>query len=142
VAELESLNARLLHAMPFETAQSRLAALGLDDENLWLGLRANLRRFGDVAALARLVRGPVEPKIAPEDRGYIAEARALLPPAPWDEATFSRWIEPLKAASGRKGRPLFEPLRLALTGTTDGPDLKALLPLIGREEALRRLGQG
>jgi glutamyl-tRNA synthetase len=140
VSELEGLNARLLHAMPFAAARPRLAALGLDDEALWLGLRANLRRFDDVVALARLVRGPIEPKIAAEDRGFVAEARALLPPAPWDEATFSRWIEPLKAASGRKGRGLFEPLRLALTGTTDGPDLKALLPLIGRDEALRRLG--
>ena len=142
VTELESLNARLLHVMPFDAARPRLAALGLDDEALWLGLRANLRRFADVVGLARLVRGPVEPKIGPDDCGYVAEARALLPPAPWDEATFARWIEPLKAASGRKGRALFEPLRLALTGTTDGPDLKALLPLIGRDEALRRLGGG
>jgi glutamyl-tRNA synthetase len=140
--ELESLIARLLHAMPFAAARPRLAAFGFDDEDLWLGRRANLRRCDDVVGLARLVRGPVAPEIAPEDRGYIAEARALLPPAPWNGETFSRWIEPLKAASGRKGRALFEPLRLALTGTTDGPDLKALLPLIGRDEALRRLGRG
>jgi len=140
MSELESLNARLLHAMPFPAARPRLAALGLDHEALWLGLRANLRRFGDVVGLARLVHGPVVPRIAAADRDYIAEARDLLPPAPWDETTFSRWVEPLKAASGRKGRALFEPLRFALTGTTDGPDLKALLPLIGREEALRRLG--
>jgi glutamyl-tRNA synthetase len=138
--ELESLNARLLHAMPFEAARPRLQALGLADEALWLGLRGNLRRFGDIAGLARLAKGPVVPRIAPEDRGFVDEARSRLPPVPWDETTFAAWIEPLKAASGRKGRALFEPLRLALTGTADGPDLKALLPLIGREEAVRRLG--
>ena len=138
--ELESLNARLLHTMPFEAARPRLRPFGLEEERLWLALRGNLRRFGDITALARLVKGPVAPKIAAEDRGYIDEARKLLPPAPWNDGVFSQWIEALKPASGRKGRALFEPLRLALTGVDDGPDLKALLPLIGREEALRRLG--
>jgi glutamyl-tRNA synthetase len=138
-SELEGLNARLLHGLPFEAVRPRLAVLGLDDEGLWLGLRGNLRRFGDIANLARLVKGPIEPQIAITDRSFINAARALLPPAPWGEGTFASWIESLKSASGRKGRALFEPLRLALTGTTDGPDLKALLPLIGRDEALRRL---
>ena len=138
--ELDSLNARMLHAMPFETARPRLAALGLDDEPLWLGLRGNLGRFDDIVPLARLVRGPIVPQIAAEDRAYIDGARAALPPAPWDGSTFPGWVAELKAASGRKGKALFEPLRLALTGTHDGPDLKALLPLIGRDEVLRRLG--
>jgi glutamyl-tRNA synthetase len=138
-AELDSLNARLLHAMPFAAARARLAALGLEDEPLWLGLRGNLGRFGDIVGLAQLVRGPVLPSIAPEDRAYIDSARAVLPPHPWDEAIFSAWIAELKATSGRKGKALFEPLRLALTGVHDGPDLKALLPLIGRDEVLRRL---
>jgi glutamyl-tRNA synthetase len=31
------------------------------------------------------------------------------------------------------------PLRLALTGRPHGPDMAALLPLIGRDEALKRL---
>jgi len=45
----------------------------------------------------------------------------------------------LKEATGRKGKALFLPLRLALTGREHGPDMGALLPLIGREEALARL---
>jgi glutamyl-tRNA synthetase len=45
----------------------------------------------------------------------------------------------LGAATGRKGKPLFLPLRLALTGLEHGPDMNALLPLIGRERALERL---
>jgi glutamyl-tRNA synthetase len=138
-AELESLNARLLHATPFEAVRERLAPLGLDDERLWLGLRGNLVKFGDIVGLARLARGPVTPEIAVEDRDYVAMAGALLPPEPWDEASFSVWTAALKEKSGRKGRALFEPLRLALTGQHDGPDLKSLLPLIGRSEAARRL---
>jgi glutamyl-tRNA synthetase len=140
-AELASLNTRLLHTMPFAAARPRLAALGLDDEPLWLALRPNLQRFGEVADLATLVRGPVAPVVAAADREFIASARALLPAAPWGEETFGNWTGALKAQTGRKGRLLFEPLRLALTGRTDGPDLKALLPLIGRDEAARRLDE-
>ena len=48
----------------------------------------------------------------------------------------------LKQSSGRKGKALFLPLRLALTGRDHGPDMAALLPLIGRERAIARLGVG
>jgi glutamyl-tRNA synthetase len=138
-AELDTLNARLLHAMPYEAAQPRLQPLGLDDEALWLALRENLHRFPEVKDLAQLVSGPVEPQVAPEDREFIGLARELLPPEPWDEGTWNTWTGALKAASGRKGRALFMPLRLALTGRPDGPELRSLLPLMGRRACLDRL---
>ena len=138
-AELDALNARILHALSFEAARPRLAALGLDDERLWLGLRGNLARFADIVGLAQLVLGPVVPEIADADRDFIAQARDLLPPEPWDETSFSFWVNALKEKSGRKGKSLFEPLRLALTGRHDGPDLKSLLPLLGRKACLDRL---
>jgi glutamyl-tRNA synthetase len=140
-SELDSLNARLLHAMPYDVARPRLEMLGLADADLWLGLRSNLQKFGDIAELAKLVTGPVVPQIAEEDRSYIDEALGLLPAEPWGEGTFSAWTGAIKAASGRKGKALFEPLRLALTGRHDGPDLKSLLPLIGRDRVLERLGR-
>ena len=72
------------------------------------------------------------------------KAAEHLPQAPWNSATWDKknwdaWIETLKTASGRKGRDLFHPLRIALTGRENGPELRALLPLIGRERALARL---
>lgn len=137
--ELDSLNARLLHGMTFEVARPRLAALGLEDEKLWIALRENLTRFNDIVDLAQLVRGPVTPEIAPEDSDFIGLARELLPAEPWDGATFSAWANALKERSGRKGKTLFMPLRLALTGRHDGPDLKSLLPLLGRKACLDRL---
>jgi len=138
-AELETLNARILHAMPFEKARPRLATLGLDNEAWWLTLRENLRKFPDIVEWARLITGPVEPVIAPEDRDFLATARELLPPEPWDEATWSIWTSAVKEATGRKGKGLFLPLRLALTGRADGPELKSLLPLLGRKASLDRL---
>ena len=74
-----------------------------------------------------------------EDAGLAAKAAALLPPEPWDEATWGAWTKAVSAETGAKGRGLFHPLRLALTGLEHGPELKKLLPLIGRDQVLARL---
>src|SRR6218665_2061194 len=73
------------------------------------------------------------------DADFLAKASELLPPEPWDEATWAQWTGALKEQSGRKGRSLFHPLRLALTGREDGPELKSLLPLLGRKVCRDRL---
>jgi glutamyl-tRNA synthetase len=69
----------------------------------------------------------------------LTEARALLPPEPWDRETWSRWTTALKEKTGRTGKALFMPLRRALTGRDHGPELASLLPLIGRARTERRL---
>ncbi|SFZ81833.1 glutamyl-tRNA synthetase [Devosia enhydra] len=138
-AELDSLNARLLHETGFDALRDRLAAHGVANEPMWLALRGNVARLGDVAELARLVTGPVTPVIADEDRAFMAAAREALPEEPWDDGVWDRWIAAVKSATGRKGRGLFMPLRLALTGRDDGPELRSLLPLLGRRACLDRL---
>lgn len=138
-AELDSLNARLLHTMPYEAALPRLTALGLEGEAIWLLLRENLVRFPDIVEWSKLVTGPVEPVIAEEDREFLTLAKAMLPEEPWDENTWSLWTNALKSATGRKGKALFLPLRMALTGRHDGPELKSLLVLLGRKACLDRL---
>ncbi|MGV8856665.1 MAG: glutamate--tRNA ligase [Devosia sp.] len=137
--ELDNLNARLLHTMSYSQALHRLTSLGLEGEAIWLSLRDNLTRFTDIVDLARLVTGPIEPVIAEEDRDFLKLAKALLPPEPWTVDTWSEWTGALKTATGRKGKALFLPLRLALTGRHDGPELKSLLPLVGRMACLARL---
>ena len=134
-AELETLNARLLHALPFEAVAARLPT-GFDPA-LWEAVRPNLTRLAEAEAWLAICRGPVVPQIA--DAAFAATAAGLLPPEPWDEATWGNWTAAVKQATGRKGKDLFLPLRLALTGLDRGPELKALLPLIGRERAEARL---
>ncbi|CAN7193724.1 glutamate--tRNA ligase [Devosia sp. LjRoot3] len=138
-AELDSLNARLLHTMSYEEALPRLSSMGLEGEAIWLLLRENLVRFPDIAEWSKLVTGPIEPVVADEDREFLDLAKAMLPPEPWDETTWSTWTNALKGATGRKGKPLFMPLRMALTGRHDGPELKSLLVLLGRKACLDRL---
>ncbi len=136
-AELATLNARLLHATPFEAVRERLPA-GLD-ARAWEVLRANLGRLRDIEGWAAVLAGEA-PRIeqAGEDE-FFAAARDLLPEEPWDEATWSAWTGAIRERTGRKGRALFHPLRVALTGREDGPELKSLLPLMGRRVCLARL---
>ena len=138
-AELDTLNARILHAMPYEAAAPRLSSLGLEGEAMWMLLRENLVRFPDIVEWSKLLTGPVEAVVADEDREFLALAKALLPPEPWDDTTWSQWTNVLKSSTGRKGKNLFLPLRLALTGRPDGPELKSLLVLLGRKVCLDRL---
>lgn len=141
LAELDSLNARLLHATPYEAVADRLAAMGVEGgERFWLAVRANCAKLADAAQWWRAVTGPVEDGGLPqEDDDLLAAAADLLPPEPWDETTFGVWANAIKLATGRKGRALFMPLRRALTGFDHGPELAALLPLIGRKDTLARL---
>ncbi len=136
--ELQQLNARLVHELSFAEVADRLAALGVrGGEAFWLAVRTNLSKVSDAVEWWSVVEGPITPVI--QDEAVVRAARQHLPPPPWTEATWKAWTEALKQATGAKGRALFMPLRLALTGRDHGPELAHLLPLIGPERAGRRL---
>jgi len=140
-AEIAHLTTRMLHGKPFAAVADRLAAAGIAGpkaEAFWLAVRANLETLDEAPGWWHVVNGPIAPHVRP-DPALIEAARALLPPAPWDETTWGAWTKAVGAATGTRGRALFLPLRLALTGGEHGPELKALLPLIGYDEALARL---
>lgn len=138
-AELLHLNARLLHLLPFEEARAHLAGVGLAevDAALWDVARANVEKIEEVVEWHRICRGTIAPALA--DLSFGKAAADVLPPEPWDDGTWKNWTDAVKNATGRKGKDLFMPLRLALTGLDHGPELRLLLPLIGREKTLRRL---
>ena len=139
-AELRALSARTLHRLSFAAVRDRLAALGIAGplaEPFWAAARGNLARLDEARQWWAVVHGSVAP--LGEDGAFLAQAAACLPPEPWGGATWGEWTERLKALTGRGGRDLFHPLRLALTGRDAGPELAALLPLIGRVRALDRL---
>ncbi|MBT4888852.1 MAG: glutamate--tRNA ligase, partial [Rhodospirillales bacterium] len=138
---LWALNARLLHITSFEDIAPRLAEIELDkmDAPFWEAVRANLEKLSDVAIWHTVCFGDIEPVIESDDGEFLSAATELLPPEPWDETTWSAWTGAIKQATGRKGKPLFMPLRLALRGLDHGPELKHLLPLMGRARVLTRL---
>lgn len=138
--ELRTLSARTLHHMPYAEACGRLNARGLNaGEDFWLAVRANLATFTEVEDWWRVCFGTLSGTPEAEDAGFLAAAADALPPEPWDGTTYAAWIAAVKAASGRGGKALFKPLRQALTGRDTGPELAALLPLMGRAKARGRL---
>ncbi len=134
--ELDHLNARALHHLTFEEVWDRLGIEGAD-EAFWEAVQPNLAKLSDAAEWWRILHGDVTPVI--EDADFCRKAGELLPPEPWDETTFKSWTEAVKAETGAKGKSLFMPLRQALTGMEHGPELRVLLPMLGRARALARL---
>ncbi|WMT88132.1 glutamate--tRNA ligase [Pelagibacterium sp. 26DY04] len=138
-AELDTLNARLVHHYDFAAVRERFPQLEGLTEAAWLALRDNVSRLPELGPLYEDIVVNAKPVVTDEDRDFIATAREFLPEEPWDENTWGQWTGSLKQATGRKGKALFLPLRLALTGKTEGPELKALLPVLGRKASLARL---
>jgi glutamyl-tRNA synthetase len=134
--DLNQLNAKLLHMLPWEAVKHRLPE---QTEAFWLAVRGNIEKFADTARWAGVIASSAKFPIAAEDIDFIAKARDLLPAEPWDGTTWKTWTDAVKAATDRKGKTLFMPLRMALTGLDHGPELAALLPLIGRQQTLDRM---
>jgi glutamyl-tRNA synthetase len=134
-AELKQLNAKILHHTDFSQVRDRLPAAITEAE--WLALRGNVDTLQDIDHWHKLITGPVQPVL--EQPEFLAVAKDSLTSLPWSTEVWRELTEALKAKTGRKGKDLFHPLRLALTGEAQGPNMAQLLPLIGREKALARL---
>jgi glutamyl-tRNA synthetase len=135
--DLNTLNAKLLHMLPWDAVKHRLPD---QSEAFWLAVRGNIEMFADTGMWADVISRTAKHPVADDDVGFVAKALELLPLEPWDGTTWKTWTEAVKIATDRKGKALFMPLRMALTGIDHGPELAALLPLIGRQRVLDRLG--
>lgn len=134
-ADLERLNAAIVHQLPYDAVKDRLPA-GMDAAG-WHAVQPNLAHVAEAAEWWRLVTGPIEARgFTAEDRAFLAQAADTLA---WGDDPWGALTAALKDATGRKGKTLFLPLRQALTGMDHGPDMGELLPLIGEAEARARL---
>lgn len=138
--DVTRLNARILHETPYAAVAERLTEIGAPAQaEFWEAMRGNIENFADMQNIMALIKGPITPVVETDDADYIAQARALLPDAPLDTESWSDWTGRLKDETGRKGRALFMPLRMALTGQSHGPEMQHLLYHIGYDEAVARL---
>jgi len=135
-AEVRRLSLAILRGKSFEEVRGHPALEGATPA-LWEAVRGNIDSLEEVAAWRRILEGPIDPVI--EDVDLLAEAARLLPERIDDEESARAWLDQVAAHTGRRGRKLFHPIRLALTGKGDGPALKHLLTLIARDRVRRRL---
>ncbi len=131
--ELKHFNTRLIHAMPYAMVKERFSVT----EEFWNAVRGNLDKLSDIKMWSDICFAELSPIM--EDAELTNMAAELLLAEPWNEETFGAWLNEVKTQSGKKGRELFHPLRKALTALENGPELKILLPFIGRERAYKRL---
>ncbi|HEV7659102.1 MAG TPA: glutamate--tRNA ligase [Allosphingosinicella sp.] len=135
--ELAALNARIVHQLDFAAVDARLPQ-GMAEAD-WAAIRPNLRIVAEAADWWDILHGHVEQRAAPEDRAFLAVAAEAADAIDWRDSPWPQLVARLKETSGRTGKSLFHPLRRALTGRDSGPEMAALLPLIGRDESLARL---
>ena len=137
-AELAQVNARIVHQLAYDAVADRLPdGMGAAE---WDAVRPNLSRVAEAADWWQVIEGPIAaPTQDDEARAYLANAAAVAEGLDWGDDAWAALTTSLKAATGRKGKALFLPLRQALTGLDHGPDMAALLPLIGQPRAVARL---
>lgn len=137
-AELHRANAAIVHRLPYARV-AHLLPEGMSEAG-WDAIRPNLAHIGEAAEWWQVVTGPVRPDgFDAETRAYLAFAADTLTALQWSGDIWRELTAELKQSTGRKGKPLFLPLRQALTARDHGPDMAALLPLIGQEAAVARL---
>jgi glutamyl-tRNA synthetase len=136
--EVELINARLLHQLDYPDVADRLPAeLGEED---WLALRGNLERLGDAGGWLTVLHGEIEPpELGHDERLLVKAATGIAERLDWSAEPWRQLSGELKASTGKKGRELFHPLRLALTGRESGPEMAPLISRMGKERVLRRL---
>ena len=137
--DLIPLTQRINQSLPFPAVADRIAGLGIPAdraEAFWNAVRGNITVLGDIDGWAALVLDGADAVVAPEDADFVAQAMALLPDEPWGPTAWSDWTAAVKAATGRKGRGLFLPLRRAMTGRDAGPEMADLMPLLRRPRGL------
>ncbi len=138
VEDLKKLNTKLIHELSFDQVKDR-TELNNIDETFWLSVRGNIDTLADIQTWRKICQDSLDPIIDSQDKEFTQKASQLLPETPWNEETWTIWVNTLKDNTDRKGKSLFMPLRKALTAQDHGPELKYVLPLIGREKAIARL---
>ena len=136
--EVELVNARLVHGLGYESVRDRLPA-GASAED-WALIRPNLQRVEDFAEWMPVLDGEIEPsELGHDERALAREAAAIAAGLDWGEEPWRQMTDRLKASTGQKGRALFHPLRLAITGRDSGPEMAGLVERIGKERVVSRL---
>jgi glutamyl-tRNA synthetase len=136
--EVELVNARLLHKLEYAAVADRLPDRATEQD--WLLIRPNLERLSNFDAWFAVLHGEIDPpELAHEERLLVKDAAGAAERLDWGAEPWRALTEEVKSATGKKGRELFHPLRLALTGRESGPEMAGLVAAMGRDRAVRRL---
>lgn len=137
--DLFPLTRSYVQSLPFAAVADRINSLGVPAdmaEEFWSVAKGNITVLSELDDWWTLFRDGAKPLVAEEDRAFVAQALAMLPPQPWTKDTWGQWTTAVKEATGRKGRALFMPLRHAMTGRENGPEMADVMPLLRKAPSL------
>ncbi len=143
IAELTNINQKLLQSLDFPHIETRLKEIGVSEkisQKLWDAMKPNISFFHEIKPWIEVCNHEFRFANKAEDKEFLQLAASLLPQDTADENCWNLWLNEIKQKTTRKGKELFMPLRLAISGQEHGPELKFLVNLIAREELLKRLG--
>ncbi|MDE0307527.1 MAG: glutamate--tRNA ligase [Albidovulum sp.] len=132
---ISRLTARHLSHLPYLSVSGKIRALGVPDgdaEAFWLATRENIDVLNDLSEWWRICSDGANAAVEDDDREFVSEALDMLPAPPFNSETWQNWTSEVSRRTGRKGKRLFMPLRMALTGRTRGPEMASLMPLMKR----------
>ncbi|MEQ1788974.1 MAG: glutamate--tRNA ligase [Rickettsiales bacterium] len=136
VLELEKINEKLLHKLPYSEVASLIP---FADEVFWIAVQANLKNITEAKMWWDILHGEISADLSDEECDFVRETLSSLPAEPWSESTWDEWLAAIKPTTQRKGKELFMPIRKALTGLEHGPEFKKLLPLLGHSKVVKRI---
>ena len=138
--DLKKLNQKLVHNLSYKDAINLLSKYSLHvNEDFWESVKGNIQNLPEIREWIEVCHTKLNPEISPEDSDFLKQTSDALPSGTWNNETWNEWIANIKKFSDRSGKKLFLPIRMALTNKETGPELKLMLPLIGKERVTRRL---
>ena len=135
--DLIPLTARVIQSLNASDVAEHLVAVpeALRDA-YWAAVRGNTPARFYADKWWPVFAGEAVPVVAEDDRAFVAEAFSMLGEPPYAADTWSSWTGAVKEATGRKGKQLFMPLRLAITGQARGPEMADVMPLLQKKPSL------
>lgn len=139
--ELEKINHKLLITFSYQEVYKRLSEIGIGmmNEEFWMAIRPNMRSIIDAKTWWDICHNYKKVELNKSDKELLSVAKDLMSEFEITETTWKDWTNKIKEKTNKSGKELYMPLRLVLTGTEHGPELSNLLPLIGKDEIMRRI---
>ncbi len=140
ISELLNINQKLLQTYEFNEINDILKQENKTiSQKLWNSIKSNITFLKEVDEWLEICSEKFMYNNNQKDKEFLSECLKVLPTDTNSENSWNIWLQNIKKISDRKGKDLFMPIRLALSGKEHGPELKNLVNLISREEILRRL---
>ena len=138
--DLIKINSNILKKIEFKEASNKLEKIDVhkSNEEFWNLIKNNINFLNEAIEWWAIVN---DDKIYVNDKNdFLIQCASVLPSEPYDINTWEDWLKEIKKLSKKTGKDLFMPLRMALTGKKNGPEIKYLLPLLTKAQIIKRLG--